>query len=208
MPRFIRHDVHPLNPQARLLQYFATQVRAGAVVTVPSAAGYALVCRLDDKSAAGRIRRCVDPDERAPAALLCRDLAQAASHLQVDDRAYRALRARADGTEAFALRANRRVPRRLASASGGVVLLHFAGHVALQGLLALLDEPLLIALPPGAVQDIDALPAPWLGVTDAAVDAGLLPDVRLPDVVDLDGLLQARPSLSRWVGNAAPVLAY
>jgi len=205
MPRFIRHDVHPLNPQARLLQYFATQIRAGAVVAVPSAAGYALVCRLDDKSATGRLRRCADPDERAPAALLCRDLAQAAGHLHIDDRAYRVLRASADGSRAFALRANRRVPRRLAAAAGGIVLLHFGGHAALQALLDLLDEPLLMALPPSAARAIDELPASWLGVIDAAVDADALPEAGLPDVVDLDGLLQARPSLTRWM---SPALAY
>jgi tRNA A37 threonylcarbamoyladenosine synthetase subunit TsaC/SUA5/YrdC len=208
MPRFIRHDVHPLNPQTRLLQYFAAQIRAGAVVAVPSAAGYALACRLDDKSATGRLRRCADPDERSPAALLCRDLAQAAGHLHIDDHAYRVLRASADGTQAFALRANRHVPRRLAAAAGGIVLLHFGGHAALQALLDLLDEPLLMALPPIAAQAIDELPASWLGVIDAAVDAGALPDAGLPEVVDLDGLLQARPSLSRWLAQAAPALAY
>lgn len=207
MLRFIRHDVHPLNPQARLLQYFATQIRAGAVVAVPSAAGYALVCRFDDKSATGRLRRCADPDERSPAALLCRDLAQAAGHLHIDDRAYRALRASADGGQAFALRANRQVPRRLAATAGGIVLLHFGGHAVLQALLDLLDEPLLMALPPSVAREIDTLPAAWLGIIDAAMDAGALPDAGLPEVVDLDGLLQARPSLSRWL-SSAPELAY
>jgi len=208
MPRFIRHDVHPLNPQARLLQCFATQIRAGAVVAVPSAAGYALVCRLDDKSATGRLRRSAGADERMPAAMLCRDVAQAAGHLHIDDRAYRALRMSADGSQAFALRANHRVPRRLAASAGGIVLLHFGGHAALQGLLELLDKPLLMVLPPSVARDIEALPAAWRGEMDAAVDAGMLPAARRPEVVDLDGLLQARPSLSRSVTQAVPALAY
>ena len=206
MPRYLRHDVHPQNPQARLLQYFATQIRAGAVIAVPSAGGYGLVCRLEDKAAAAALRRCRGDGERAPAALLCRDLGQAACYLQVDDHAFRAIREAADGRHVFVLRSTRRVPRRLASAAGGIGLLHFSGHPALQALLALLDEALLIALPPASAVSVEALPTSWLAVLDAALDAGPLPAAAPAAVVDLDGLLQARPSLSRWAG-AAPALA-
>lgn len=206
MPRYLRHDVHPQNPQARLLQYFATQIRAGAVVAVPSAGGYGLACRLDDKAAVSTLRRCAGVDERAPAALLCRDLAQAASYLQVDDHAFRAIREATDGSRVFVLRSTRRVPRRLAAAAGGVGLLHFSGHPALQALLELLDEALLIALPPVCAASVDALPPPWRAVVDAALDAGPLPAAAAATVVDLDGLLQTRPRLSRWAG-AAPALA-
>lgn len=206
MPRFTRHDVHPLNPQRRVLQHVAARVRAGALVAIPSAAGYGLACRLGDKAATAGIRRCADPGDRAAAALLCRDLAQAAVHLHIDDRAYRSLRAAADGTQAFALRASRRVPRRLAAAACGIALLYFGGHAALQQLLGLLEEPLLVALPPGAAEALDALPPAWLAAVDDALDAGPVPGARLPELVDLDGLLLHRPSLSRRV-KLAPALA-
>lgn len=207
MPRFVRHDIHPQNPQGRLLQYAATQLRAGAVAALPVAAGYGLVCQLDDKSATGRLRRCAGVDERAPAALLCRDLAQAAACLHVDDHAFRAIRDEDDGMTAFVLRGTRRVPRRLTAEAGGACLLHFGGHAVAQSLLDLLDEPLLIALPQGtAARCVDDLPAAWQGVLDVALDAGPLPDARAVSVVDLQGLLQARPSLTRWAG-LQPALA-
>ena len=207
MQRFLRHEVHPQNPQPRFLQHVATQLRAGAIALLPTAAGYALVCPLDDKAAADQLRRCADLGERAPATLLCRDLAQAASYLHVDDHAYRTLRAAADGTQAFVLRSTRRVPRRLSAPAGGASLLQFGGHVVAQDLLELLDEPLLIALPADeVVSTLDQLPHRWRGALDVALDAGPLPGARAPQVVDPDGLLLARPSLSRWAG-VAPALA-
>lgn len=206
MHRFLRHEVHPQNPQPRALQYVATLIRAGSIAALPTAAGYALVCALDDKAATDQLRRCADQGERAPATLLCRDLAQAAGYLHVDDHAYRTLRAAADGTQAFVLRSTRRVPRRLSAAAGGASLLQFGGHAAAQGLLDLLDEPLLVVLPPACAITLDQLSDRWLGTLDVALDAGTLLDAQAPQVVDPDGLLQARPSLSHWTG-LAPALA-
>ncbi|MGQ3055521.1 MAG: Sua5/YciO/YrdC/YwlC family protein [Roseateles sp.] len=206
MPRMLRHEVHPANPQGRLLHGIATQVRAGAIAVLPTAAGYALACRLDHKTATDQLGRRANRTGRAPAALLYRDLAQAASYLQIGDEAFRAIRAADAGVQAFVLRSTRRVPRRLLPAAGGASLLCFAGHVAAQGLLALLDEPLFIALPAAVATAIDALPAGWLGGVDVALDAGALPAARAVRVVDLHGLLQLRPSLSRWLA-CEPALA-
>ena len=193
--------------RARLLQSAAMQIRAGSIAAVPTAVGYALVCRLDDKATTDRLRRCVDAGSRAPAGLLYRDLAQAASYLQVGDQAFRAIRAASDGSKAFVLPSTRRVPRRLTANANGVSLLHFGGHVAAQGLLELLDEPLLIALRPGmAVTSIDQLPAHGQAALDAALDVGELSAARAVQVVDLDGILEARPSLLRWA-TAMPALA-
>jgi tRNA A37 threonylcarbamoyladenosine synthetase subunit TsaC/SUA5/YrdC len=207
MQRLHRHEVHSQNPQGCVLGYVATQVRAGAIVAVPSAAGYGSVCQLDDKAASDKLRRCEDLGGRAPAALLCRDLAQASSYLHIDDYAFRTIRHASDGSAAFALRSTRRMPRRLAPDAGGATLLHFGGHRAVQGLLDLLDEPLLLALPTAMVAaSIDELPARWQAVLDVALDAGPLPAVHAVQVFDLAGLLQSRPSWSKWAA-AVPALA-
>lgn len=203
MPRFLRYEVHPQNPQDRFLQCAATQLRAGAIVAVPTTAGYGLVCRLDDKASTERLRRCTNADERAPAALLYRDLAQAASYLHIDDHAFRTIRAAGDGSEAFVLRGTRRVPRRLTAAAGGASLLQFAGHAVAQGLLELLDEPLLVVLPTPPAACVEELPAHWQLTVDVALDAGLLDMAGPLRWVDLGGLLWARPSLSRWTGASA-----
>jgi hypothetical protein len=49
--------VHPDNPQPRLLKQAADLLRRGEVLAVPTDSSYALVCQLDDKAAADRLRR-------------------------------------------------------------------------------------------------------------------------------------------------------
>lgn len=176
MRRFLHHVVHPENPQARLLANAAALIRAGAIALLPTAAGYLPVCRLDDKAAASRLRRMADAAERDPAVLLCRDLGQAAVYLHIDDEAFRAIRASEPGAAAFTLPCTRRVPRRLAAAAHGQAQLYFAGHVATQGLLKLIDEALLLAPAawgPGP-ETVDQLPPSWREGIDLALDAGPL----------------------------------
>jgi len=192
MRRFLRCEVHPDNPQDRLLQAAAERLRAGAIAVLPTAAGYLLACRLDDKPAAARLLR--GADARQPVMLLCRDLAQAAGYLQIDDAAFRSIREVRRGAAAFLLRCTHRVPRRLVSAAGGAGLLYFGGHAVCQALLERWDEPLLALPPDSGVQDIDELPAQF----DVALDAGPLTELEAVEGVEL--FQPSRPSLRRWIG--------
>ena len=78
-------EVHPLNPQVRLLKQAAQLLAAGGIVALPTDSSYALACHLDDKNAADRLRRLRGVDERHHLTLLCCDLAQLAGYAQVDN---------------------------------------------------------------------------------------------------------------------------
>ncbi|MFY8087473.1 MAG: Sua5/YciO/YrdC/YwlC family protein, partial [Rubrivivax sp.] len=67
-------DVHPENPQARLLKQAASILHAGGIAAIPTDSSYALVCHLDDKAAAERLRRIRQVDDKHHLTLLCRDL--------------------------------------------------------------------------------------------------------------------------------------
>lgn len=177
MPRFLHYSVHPANPQPRLLQHAAAVIRAGGLALLPTAAGYLPACRLDDKAAALRLRRLVGAAERDPAVLLCRDVAQAAVYMRIDDAQYRTIRASEPGSASFTLPCTRRVPRRLAAAARGLARLYVAGHAATRGLLQLIDEALLLAPAPWGPGPaaLDALPPDWQQGIDLALDAGPLP---------------------------------
>src|SRR5512137_1018533 len=105
--------VRPTNPQLRLLRQAAQMIEHGGVAAIPTDSCYALVCRLDDKAAADRVRRIRGVDERHHLTLLCRDLSELSNFAKVDNKQYRLLKNATPGPYAFILEATREVPRRL-----------------------------------------------------------------------------------------------
>jgi tRNA threonylcarbamoyl adenosine modification protein (Sua5/YciO/YrdC/YwlC family) len=136
-------EVHPQNPQTRLLKQAAAILQAGGVVAVPTDSSYALVCRLDDKAAAESLRRIRQIDDKHHLTLLCKDLSELARFARVDNRQYRLLKLGTPGPYTFILEATKEVPRRLSHPSRRTIGLRVPDHQVLQELLALFGEPLL-----------------------------------------------------------------
>ena len=138
-------DVHPDNPQARLIRRACDLLIQGGVLAVPTDSSYALACHLDDKAAADRIRRIRGIDERHHLTLLCRDLSELSSYARVDNRQYRLLKSATPGPYTFILEATKEVPRRLSHPSRKTIGLRLPDHRALQALLEQHGSPLLAA---------------------------------------------------------------
>ncbi|MEI7782741.1 MAG: L-threonylcarbamoyladenylate synthase [Betaproteobacteria bacterium] len=142
-------EIHPDNPQRRLLKRASELLAEGGVLAVPTDSSYALVCHLDDKQAADRLRRIRGVDERHHLTLLCRDLSELASYARVDNRQFRLLKAATPGPYTFILDASKEVPRRLSHPSRKTIGLRLPDHRALQALLeehgaALLSTTLIL----------------------------------------------------------------
>lgn len=138
-----RFDVHPVNPQLRLLRQAAQIVDHGGVGAIPTDSCYALVCHLDDKPAADRLRRLRQIDERHHLTLLCRDLSEIANYAKVDNAQYRLIRAVTPGPYTFILEATKEVPRRLSHPSRKTIGIRIPDHPAALGLLEVLSQPLI-----------------------------------------------------------------
>src|SRR3954463_4435310 len=136
-------DVHPDNPQLRLLRQAAQILHDGGLAAVPTDSSYALVCHLDDKAAVGTWRGVRGVDEKHPLTLLCRDLSELANYARVDNRQYRMLKNATPGPYTFILEATREVPRRVSHPQRKTIGLRVPDHHALQELLALHGAPLL-----------------------------------------------------------------
>ena len=136
-------SVHPDNPQPRLLKQAVQLLAGGGVLAVPSDSSYALVCHLDDKAAADRLRRVRGVDDRHHLTLLCRDLSELASYAKVDNRQYRLLKAATPGAYTFILEASKEVPRRVSHPSRKTIGLRVPDHTALRALLDAHNAPLL-----------------------------------------------------------------
>ena len=136
-------EIHPINPQARLLKQAVGLLEQGGVLAVPTDSSYALVCHLDDKAAADRLRQIRAVDDRHLLTLLCRDLSELANYARVDNRQYRLLKSATPGAYTFILEATREVPRRVSHPQRKTIGLRVPDHKALQALIELHGAPLL-----------------------------------------------------------------
>ena len=136
-------EVHPDNPQPRLLKQAVALLQKGGILAVPTDSSYALVCHLDDKAAADNLRRIHGVDDKHHLTLLCRDLSELAAYARVDNRQYRLLKSATPGPYTFILEASKEVPRRVSHPSRKTIGLRVPEHAALLELLALHGAPLL-----------------------------------------------------------------
>ena len=136
-------EVHPDNPQPRLLRQAAALLAKGEILAVPTDSSYALVCHLDDKDAVDQLRRIRQVDEKHHLTLLCRDLGELANYARVDNRQYRLLKAATPGPYTFLLEATKEVPRRLSHPSRKTIGLRVPENPVAQALLEELGQPLL-----------------------------------------------------------------
>ena len=136
-------DVHPDNPQIRLLKQAVILLGQGGILAVPTDSSYALVCHLDDKAAADRLRKIRGVDDKHHLTLLCRDLSELANYARVDNKQYRLIKSATPGPYTFILEASKEVPRRVSHPQRKTIGVRVPQHQALQALLVLHDGPLL-----------------------------------------------------------------
>jgi len=136
-------SIHPDNPQLRLIKAAAAIVAKGGVIAYPTDSSYALGCALENKEGRDRICRLRELDPKHPFTLMCRDLSDIGVYAQVENRAYRILRAHTPGPYTFILPASREVPRRLLDPKRRTIGLRVPGHPVTQALLAELGAPLM-----------------------------------------------------------------
>jgi tRNA threonylcarbamoyl adenosine modification protein (Sua5/YciO/YrdC/YwlC family) len=136
-------EIHPQNPQPRLIRQAAQIIQSGGIVAVPTDSAYALVCRLDDKAAVERLRKIRGVDEKHHLTLLCRDLSEISQYARIDNQQYRMLKATTPGPYTVILPATHEVPRRLSHPSRKTIGLRVPENQIMLALLEELGEPLI-----------------------------------------------------------------
>ena len=199
-------DIHPDNPQVRLLKQAVTLLGQGGILAVPTDSSYALVCHLDDKAAADRLRAIRGVDDKHHLTILCRDLSELANYARVDNRQYRLIKSATPGPYTFILEASKEVPRRVSHPQRKTIGLRVPQHKALQQLLALHDGPLLATtlIARGETEpmnDAHEIRARFEHQIEAVIDAGACA-LQPTTVVDLS---EGEPTLVRS-GRGDPAL--
>lgn len=136
-------QIHPDNPQVRLIRRTVEIVRAGGVIVYPTDSSYALGCLIGDKAAMDRIRRIRQVDDNHNFTLVCRDLSEIATYARVDNQDYRLLKNLTPGPYTFIHRATKQVPRRLQNPKRKTIGIRVPDNRITQDLLAELGEALM-----------------------------------------------------------------
>jgi tRNA threonylcarbamoyl adenosine modification protein (Sua5/YciO/YrdC/YwlC family) len=184
-------EIHPVNPHTRLIKQANALLARGEVLAVPTDSSYALVCQVDDKAAADKLRRIRGVDDKHHLTLLCRDLSELANYAKVDNRQFRLIKSATPGAFTFILEATKEVPRRLSHPSRKTIGLRVPEHKVLQALLEEHGAPLLATtlIAPGdefPMNDAQDISERFAGQIDAVIDSGAC--AREPTtVVDLSG---------------------
>lgn len=136
-------ELHPENPQQRLIRRAAEIVRAGGVIAYPTDSCYAIGCHIGDKDALERVRRIRKADRHHHFTLMCRDLAEIGRFARIDTWQFRLLKAGTPGPYTFLLPATRETPKRLQHEKRRTIGIRVPEHPVPQMLLAELGEPLM-----------------------------------------------------------------
>ncbi len=137
------YSIHPDNPQQRLIQLSADIIMQGGVVIYPTDSGYAIGCRIGDKSAVERICQIRNLDKDHHFTLMCRDLSELATYAKVDNWVFRLLKNNTPGPYTFILKGSKEVPRRLLNPKRKTIGIRVSPDPIVMALLETLKEPLM-----------------------------------------------------------------
>ncbi len=170
-------EIHPENPQLRLIRQAVEILRRGGVIIYPTDSAYALGCHIQDKAALQRIIRLRQLNDKHNFTLVCRDLSELATYARVNNSDYRLLKAFTPGAYTFILRATSEVPRLMLHPKRKTIGIRVPDHPVVSALLAELNEPLLSSslILPGETEpmaDIDMIRDTLAKQVDLIIDSG------------------------------------
>jgi tRNA threonylcarbamoyl adenosine modification protein (Sua5/YciO/YrdC/YwlC family) len=136
-------EIHPKNPQPRLIRQAVQIIRDGGLVVYPTDSCYAFGCHIGDKDAVEKIARIRQTDKHHHFTLVCRDLSEIAKYARVNNQQYRMLKAYTPGPYTFILPASRETPKRLQNPKRQTIGLRVPDHPVPQLILEVLGEPIM-----------------------------------------------------------------
>ncbi len=186
-----RVEIHPQNPQPRLIAEVVAAIRAGNLIAYPTDSSYAFGCYIGDKQAMDRIRRIRKTEKHHNFTLVCSDLSEISVYARVENWAYRLIRSLTPGPYTFILTATREVPKRLQNPKRRTIGLRVPDHPIVQAMLSSLGEPIMSStlLLPGhdvPVSDADEIEESIGSQIDLIVDGGST-GIEPTTVIDLSG---------------------
>lgn len=136
-------QIHPENPQPRLIRQAVDILRQGGLIAYPTDSAYALGCQVGDRMALDRIRAIRRLDKDHNFTLMCRDLSELATYAKVDNLMFRLIKKHIPGPFTFILDATSEVPRRLKHPKRKTIGMRVPDNRIALALLEELGEPIM-----------------------------------------------------------------
>ena len=170
-------EIHPDNPQKRLIQQAVSIIDKGGVVIYPTDSSYALGCHIGDKAAMEKIARIRQADKNHHFTLVCSDLSEIGTYAKVSNSDYRLMKTLTPGPYTFLLKATSEVPRRLMNPKRKTIGVRVPDNNIVHSLLEALGQPimsctLLPAVGQEAIDDVEALRQLYEHEVELVIDGG------------------------------------
>ena len=136
-------EIHPENPQMRLIKQAVEIIDRGGVIAYPTDSSYALGCHIGDKKALERLRRIRKIDDKHNLTLVCSDLSEISTYAKINNSHYRMLKSLTPGPYTFILKATHEVPRRLMHPKRRTIGIRVVDHPVVQAMLDELGQPIM-----------------------------------------------------------------
>ena len=171
-------QLHPQNPQSRLLNQIAVCLKAGGIIIYPTDTIYGLGCDIFNHKAIEKICKIknVDP-QKAQLSFICRDLSNLSDFTKsIDTPLYRMLKNHLPGPYTYILPASKQVPKILKSKKDTVGI-RVPDNIICQSILETLGNPILSASLPGEMveeyTDPEIIFEKFEGIVDLVIDGGM-----------------------------------
>ena len=136
-------DIHPKNPQMRLITKVTEIIEKGGVIAYPTDSGYALGCALGNKNAMERIVKIRKLKRHHHFTLMLKDMSHVGEYAKLNNAGFRLLKKILPGAYTFILEGAKDIPNRLLNGNRKTIGVRVSSNIIVKTILGGLEDPLM-----------------------------------------------------------------
>lgn len=182
-------NIHPENPQSRLIKQVIDVLDRGGVIAYPTDSGYALGCALGNKSAMERIIRIRQLKKHHHFTLMLKDLSHVGEYAKLNNSGFRLMKKILPGPYTFILEGAKDIPNRLLNGNRKTIGIRVSSNAIVQAILEDIVEPIMsvsLIIKGYEFYNCNDVKAVLNGSIDLVIDAGHCPP-EPTTVIDISG---------------------
>lgn len=136
-------NIHPVNPQKRLINKATEILQNGGVIAYPTDSGYALGCSLGNKDAMDTIVKIRKLKRHHHFTLMLKDLSHVGEFAKLNNSGFRLLKKILPGAYTFILEGVKDIPNRLLNGNRKTIGVRVSSNTIVQSILNDMEEPMM-----------------------------------------------------------------